>query len=229
MRKNLIPSRSAQPIALNRRSRVSLSRLRDDTSAVALVEFAFSLPLLMVFMSSGLELVNYVIAVKRIGEISVMVADNASRMGAQSANTNKPISEAEINDVFIGADLQGSGLNLSANSRIILSSLQQNATGGQTIKWQRCFGTLAHASSYGVQGDGASNNSFPGMGPASNRVTASAGTAVMVVEVTYRYRRLVPIIQLPLRDITETTAFNVRDSRDLTQVYNTEGVTVSTC
>ncbi|MDB5725880.1 MAG: hypothetical protein JWQ16_2634 [Novosphingobium sp.] len=229
MRKAAVLASTASVTLQNRRAEAVLSRLHRDTSAVALVEFAFAMPLLMVFMSSGLELVNYVIAVKQIGEISVMVADNASRMGAQSANTNKPISEAEINDVFIGADLQGSGLSMSTNSRIILSSLQQNATGGQTIKWQRCFGTYPHASSYGVQGDGASNNSFPGMGPASNRVTASAGTAVMVVEVTYHYRRLVPIIQLPLRDITETTAFNVRDSRDLTQVYNTEAVTVSSC
>lgn len=196
---------------------------------MALVEFALSLPLLIIFATSGLELVNYVIAVKRIGEIGVMVADNASRMGDQNVNNNKPISEAEINDVFIGADMQGAGLNLGTNSRIILSSLQQNASGGQTIKWQRCFGSVNYPSSYGVQGDGATGTSFPGMGPASNRITASAGTAVMVVEIRYNYKRLMPLFYLPLRNVTELTAYNVRDSRDLTQVYNNEGVTPSSC
>lgn len=207
----------------------SLQRLRSDCSGLALTEFAMCFPVLMIFASSGLELVNYVIAVKRIGEIGVMVADNASRMGDQSVYNNRPISEAEINDVFIGADLQGSGLNLQANSRIVLSSLQQNATGGQTIKWQRCFGSVQRGSAYGVQGVGANDNSFLGMGPASSRVTASAGTAVMVVEITYQYKRILPFLKLPLNEIREVTAYNVRDSRDLTQVYNTEGVTPSTC
>lgn len=215
--------------ALPRRVRSALSRLRGDRSGIALVEFAMTLPILVVFGGVGLEVVNYAIAVKRIGEIGVMVADNASRMGAQSAFNNKPISEAEINDVFIGADLQGSGLSLSTNGRIILSSLQRNDTGGQTIKWQRCFGSFSHASSYGVEGDGKHNNSFPGMGPSTDRIKASDGTAVMVVEITYHYRSLMPLIKLPLRDITETTAFNVRDSRDLSRVYNTENVTASTC
>lgn len=217
------------PIATSRGIRTLLSLLRDDRSGLAVIEFAMSLPLVMIFASSGLELVNYVIAVKRIGEIGVLVADNASRMGSQSVFNNKPISEAEINDVFIGADLQGAGLNLGTNSRIILSSLQQNSSGGQTIKWQRCFGSFVHPSSYGVQGDGATGTSFPGMGPSTNRITASAGTAVMFVEITYHYRPLMPIIKLPLKDITETTAFNVRDSRDLSTVYNDEHVAVSSC
>lgn len=189
-----------------------------------------ALPVMLIMTMSGLELANYVIATKRIGEIAVMVADNASRMGAQSVINNKPISEAEINDVFIGADMQGSGLDLATNGRIILSSLQPNdADTGQTIKWQRCFGALAHPSSWGVQDDGKSNNSLQGMGPPGKQVSASAGTQVMVVEINYRYPRLMPLIQLPLSDIKETTAFNVRDSRSPDLPTNSELVTLSSC
>ncbi len=204
-------------------------RLRRSESGMALVEFAMVLPFLMIMATSALELTNYAITVKRVGELGVMVSDNASRMGAQSAINNKPISEAEINDVFIGADLQASGLNLAANSRIILSSLQLNSDGGQTIKWQRCFGSVAYSSAYGAQGTGATGTGFAGMGPTGKQLKAAAGTAVMFVEIRYRYKRLMPLFWLPLSDITETSAFNVRDSRDLTTVYNTENVTASTC
>jgi Flp pilus assembly protein TadG len=198
-------------------------------SGIALTEFAMAFPILLIFATSGLELTNYALTVKRVGELAVMVSDNASRMGAQSAINNKPISEAEINDVFIGADLQAANLNLSQKGKIVLSSLQQNADGGQTIKWQRCFGGGAYQSAYGPEGTGATGTSFVGMGPEDHEVTAAAGTAVMVVEIHYTYKRLMPIITLPLHDITEFSAYNVRDSRDITQVYNTENVTPSTC
>ncbi|BAV64149.1 TadE family protein [Sphingobium cloacae] len=211
------------------RLRDRLRRLGRDRSGLALVEFALSLPILLILTSSGLELANYVITTKRIGEIAVLIADNASRMGAQSAINNRPISEAEINDVFIGADMQGSGLNLATQSRIILSSLQQNEEGGQWIKWQRCFGTLPHPSSYGDEDEGRTGTSFLGMGPPNSRVTAAPNSAVMVVEISYRYQRIIPLIALPLNDISEVAAFNVRDSRDLTEIYNTENVTPSTC
>lgn len=204
-------------------------RLRDQRSGIALVEFAISLPVLMVMATTGLEVANYVITAKRISEIAILVSDNASRMGAQNAISNKPISEAEINDVFIGADLQAGTLKLGQYGRIVLSSLQRNASGGQTIKWQRCFGSPAFPPAYGIEGSGATGTSYPGMGPASNRITASPGEAVMVVEITYAYQTVTPIGRLPFGNITELAAFNVRDSRDLTTVYNTEGVTPSRC
>lgn len=222
----------SQSLVSRGRSRIARRgrrRLLDCDSGIALTEFAMSLPLLIILASSGLELINYALTVKRIGELAVMVSDNASRMGSQTAINNKPVSEAEINDVFVGADLQASSLNLATEGKIVLSSLQQNASGGQTIKWQRCFGGDAYHSAYGTEGTGATGTSFAGMGPTGQEIKAAAGTAVMVVEVHYTYKRLMPIIRLPLQDITEFSAFNVRDSRDITQVYNTENVTPSTC
>ena len=198
-------------------------------SGVALIEFALSLPILLILASSGIELINYALTVKRVGELAAMVADNASRMGAQSVINNKPISEAEINDVFIGADLQGAGLNLSQNGKIVLSSLQQNGSGGQMIKWQRCYGGNAYHSAYGPENTGSTGNSFAGMGPTGQEIKAASGTAVMVVEINYTYKRLMPIISLPLRDITDFSAFNVRDSRDPGKPQNGDGVTPSMC
>lgn len=203
--------------------------IRSNTRGLALIEFAMVLPILMVMSASGLELVNYAIAIKRIGEISGALADNASRMGDQSAINNIPITESEINDLFIGADMQGNGLDLGTKGRIIISSLQRNDDDGQTIGWQRCFGALEIDSAYGPEGYGASGTSFAGMGPPGNEITAAENTAVMVVEVHYEYERLFPFIELPLNAITDVTAFNVRDDRDLGAPQNTANATVSTC
>ena len=76
-----------------------------------------------------------------------------------------------------------------------------------------------HNSSYGVQGVGATGTGFPGMGKAGREITASNGTAVMFVEVSYDYDSLTPFDLFDGREITYTAAFNVRDSRDLTQLY----------
>lgn len=215
--------------AIRQRFARAVRLLPDDRSGLALVEFAMSFPLLLIMATSGLELANYVITMKRVGEIAGMVADNASRMGSQAVINNQPVSEAEINDVFTGADLQGGKLNLGRNGRIILSSLQRNNDGGQTIQWQRCFGALSQASAYGVEGTGATGTSFTGMGPTNNQVAAAQNTAVMVVEINYQYQRILPLLRLPLSMIRDVTAFNVRDGRDLSTPQNSENVTKSTC
>jgi TadE-like protein len=206
------------------------ARLVRDSSGVALIEFAFSLPILIIIMAFGLELANYVLTTKRIGDIAVLVADNASRMGRRNAGLSvHQISEAEINDLFIGARLQADIGDYTENGRIILSSLQRNNDGGQWIAWQRCFGENGLGSAYGVEGDGATGTGFPGMGPPSNRVQAPSGTAVMVVEVYYNYQPIVPIVSIPPRTIRELAVFNVRESRDLGAPRNAEGVEVSFC
>lgn len=205
-------------------------RLGRDGAGLALTEFALSLPILLIMMSFGIELANFVFTTKRIGDLAVLVADNASRMGTRSTGLSiHQISEAEINDVFIGAQLQSNIGNFTENGRIILSSLQLNADGGQWIAWQRCFGQNGAGSAYGEEGEGASGTSFEGMGPEGNQVQASAGTAVMVVEILYDYEPVVPIMSLPARRISEMAVFNVRENRDLTAPRNAEGVEVSDC
>lgn len=205
-------------------------RLLADTAGLALTEFAFCLPILMILMASGLELSNYVLATKRVGDLAAMVADNASRMGMRSAGLSvHQISEAEINDVFTGAELQADLPDFTENGRIILSSLQRNADDGQWIAWQRCFGNNGLGSSFGDEGDGASGTAFAGMGPLDNRVQAARGTAVMFVEVTYNYDPVFPFMSLPAQTLREFAVFNVRESRDLNMPRNAENVEVQVC
>lgn len=200
-----------------------------DARGLAMMEFALSLPLVMTILLYGTELANYAIVREQVSQLAAQVADNGSRIGNQEVLRNKPISEKMINDLLIGARLQAGGLQIQDRGRIIVSSLELNSSNGQWLHWQRCSGALAYPSSYGVQGDGTSGTAFPGMGPATSRITASKGNPVIFVELAYTYRPLIAPVLAPQGLIKEVAAMSVRDDRDTTQVYNDEHVAPSTC
>lgn len=206
-------------------------RMHACQSGMAAVEFALSMPLLLTLFLGGGELTNNIMARKRITEIAMMVADNAARMGDDTVLSNKPITEAEINEVFLGAQLQSGSLDLATNGRIVLSSLEQNDDDGQWIHWQRCFGA-ADYDPPDPEGTGESGTGFAGMGPEDSPITASADDAVMHVTVVYDYTPLVPVsfAGYDSQRFTATAAFNVRDDRDLSGPTNpTPAVTVNDC
>lgn len=187
--------------------------LRRDESGLALIEFAYSLPVLMVLSMGGLEIANLAMAHMRVSQISMLIADNASRVRTS-------IDEADINEIFTGAEVTAGGLkNFKANAKIFLSDLEPNgqsgSNAGQYIRWQRCWGTGSFTSSYGVAGDGSSNATMAtGMGPTGNKITAGSGTAVMFVEVAYTYQPLISNDIFGTKVIRYTSAFNVRERTD---------------
>jgi len=194
-------------------------RLTQDTSGLAMIEFAFTAPILLGMGMMGTETANFVITHMKVSQIAMQVADNTSRIGETDVLTARKVYERDVNEALVGAEKLGEDINIFQQGRIIVSSLQQNDDGGQTIRWQRCRGAKAHDSSFGVEGVGASGTSFPGMGVAGRQITSASGTAVMFVEVSYNYDSLTPFDIFDGREISYTAAFNVRDSRDLTQLY----------
>lgn len=201
-----------------------LRGLRADTSGMAMIEFAYALPLLMVLGGYGVEMTNLATVNQRISQSALALADNMSRVGLESALSTVQIRESDVNDSFVGLIKQTGPLNLTSNGRVILSSLEQNASGGQWIHWQRCIGTKNVASSYGAQGTGATGTSFLGMGSPSARITAPPNTAVMFVEIVYDYRALFGTMFLPARTIRYEASFVVRDDRDLAGPNGGDGV-----
>lgn len=204
---------------LRRRSLRDLPRARD---AVILIEFAYSLPILMMLAFGAIELGNLAISNMRVSQIAMTVADNLSR-AKQSVNLNLPqLREVDINDALLGARIQGSGgVNILTKGRIVVSSLQQNDTGNQRIFWQRCKGVLRVDGAYGVEGaTQGTTPGFTGMGAGTNKVQAAPASAIIFAEVTYDYEPLVGAWALGTFRIRREAAFYVRDERDLTQVYN---------
>ena len=192
-----------------------------DTRGVVIIEMAYTLPFLLLLGFGGLEIANLTLSNTRISQMTLSTADNAARIASGSNLAVPQVREVDINEVFTGMQLQGGDLNFETNGRVILSSLETNADGGQFIRWQRCFGNrTASPSTYGVAGVGATGTAFPGMGPVGREVKAAAGSAVMFVEVYYTYQPLLFGSWLGPQTIRSTAAFTVRESRDLSQIYN---------
>lgn len=214
-------------------SRVAMSlrgfvrRFGRDRSGVALLELALTLPVFLLMMLTGAELTNYITTKMRISQIALQLADNAARMGHGTLLSSKTIREADINDLFVGAGLQSGDLSLLTRGRVILTDLEEdpNHSGKYKIMWQRCKGSVTHASSYGVAGD----DNLTGIGPTGRQATAPDDGATMFVEVYYQYQPLIKSSLAPSTTMTEIASMMVRDRRDLTAIYNPEGVTASTC
>lgn len=208
-------------------ARALVKRLKLDAAAVAMTEFALAAPLMLTVGLYGLEMANYAIVHMQISQAAMHVADNASRIGDTSTLVDRKIYEADINDLLYGVDLQtGKSIDLMQYGRVIVSSLQtdpDDPTGTQQyIHWQRCMGKKAFPSSYGEEGDGKGDPSFVGMGPPGEEVIAMPDEAVIFVEVSYTYQPIVTDAFIDNRDITVFSSFNVRDSRDITQVYQAD-------
>lgn len=209
-------------------------RLRRAEHGLAAVEFALAAPLVLTMFLAGAELTNFAIAKMRVSQVALHVADNASRIGTTSLLSAPQISETQINDLFIGANLQAGTLELDKRARIIVSSLEPVANPNPSkkffIRWQRCYGQKAWPSSYGKAGP----TQIDSMGPTGQKVTASDETGVIFVEVAYDYKPLIAGQFMPNSLIREIAAMTVRDQRDYKGpsgggIYNNEGATVSSC
>lgn len=186
-----------------------------------MTEFALSLPLLLTAGLYGLETANYTVTTMRVNQLAAHIADNAARIGDTSTLENRKIYESDINDLLIGAGIQGGdSLDFFAHGRAIISSLEvvPGTEDQQYIHWQRCKGSLHWASQYGDAGDGL-DGSLAGMGPTGEEVTAPSGDAVIFVEVAYEYQPLVSERFIGSTTIHAVSSFMVRDDRDLSQIY----------
>lgn len=199
-----------------------LRRLTADRGAVALVEFALGLPILLLITCSGLETANYVLAHLRVSQIGLTTADNAARVRIQ-------IDESDVNQLFQGDEDIGKAIHFAENGRVILSSVEPNAKGnGQWIRWQRCFGDLDVDSAYGPTDKGKNDTSLQYMGPKTDPIAAADGTAVMFVEVDYVYHSLFPHSPWDGKTIHYESAMNVRE-RTNQIISNVADSTPATC
>ncbi len=190
-------------------------------SGVAATEFAIVLPFLLGAGLMGIEVANRAIVEMQVSQLAAHIADNASRIGDTSTLQDRKIYEADINDLFRGAAIQGGKrVELLRHGRVILSSLEvmPGTEDQQYIHWQRCVGAKDHASRYGIEGDGTGGG-LAGIGPPDEEVWAYPGEAVMFVEIAYDYQSLVGDT-FGFDDVVHATAsFTVRDDRDLSQIY----------
>ena len=224
----------------------SLAWLAHDRRGVAMIEFAFTLPLLLAVGCWGVELSRRALCNLRIRQYALNLADNASRLGQDAGSGVTNLREADVNDAFTGAKLEGAAINLTTNGRITLTSLENiqqsyDKRRVQRIHWQRCIGAMSgtgYDSSYGTVpiaagSDGTQANAgvtVASIGPASASVSAPNDTGVMFVEVNYLYQPLFGTVYMNPQVIHYVASFIVRDNRSFVQLYNpSPTATASTC
>ena len=206
---------------------------------VALLEFAFSMPLVMALGLYAAETTNLAMTNLRVNQAALNLADNAARVGLHNADNREELREIDLNDVLAGTRLQGAGWNLTKRGRITLSSLEEH-DGDQLIHWQRCIGLKSgvdYDSHYGqakpTDGlrahDGEKEDytdgvdlKKKGMGPPGEEIKAPTDSGVMFVEINYQYSPLVSARWLPTgaSRIQYTASFIVRDRRIFEKIYN---------
>lgn len=175
------------------KTRARLNRLVRDENALALTEFAFAAPFLLLLGLAGIETVNFISHHQKASQLAVLVADSASRKLER-------MDELDVEEIFFGASVSGESFNLGSNGRVVLTMLTDNgrvgSTNGNWVRWQRCYGELGEAvnlqSRYGSQGDGEFDDSLEnGFGPTGSEVRAYVGAPVNFVEVFLDYEPLI--------------------------------------
>lgn len=194
-------------------------RLARDRRGAAAIEFALSLPVLLLLGMYGAEVAHMASVNVEVSQLALSVADNASRLGqTDNSGVTPTIAETDVDAVLFGAIKQGATLQFATRGRVVLSSLEKDsATGKQYIRWQRCRGGLNRASAYGNDSDrnGLNGPEIAGLGAGRQIVTAKSGSAVMFAEVFYEYRGLFGSLYTGTVVLKREAAFIVRDDRNL--------------
>jgi len=201
--------------------------LRTDQRGVALVEFAYTLPVFLVLLMGGMEVTNLALVHLRLNHVAETVADNAARVRGQ-------MDENDFEEIMAGIELEGESIDLADNARIVVSSIQDNGkqgnARGQMIRWQRCHGgKTAKSPKYGKEGKGKDDDALKdGVGPPGRKIGAQPGTAVIFVEVAYDYEPMIFGDIIGAREIRYESAFNVRERTEL-GITNVKGKPVKSC
>lgn len=210
----------------------TLRRFRRDDGGVAFMEFALSIPFLLITMLGGLEIINQALTHQQMSRLAAQTADLAARERVS-------ISDGKVNTLLYGALLSITLPDFDDKGRIVLSSFTRNQElgtdglpTGHWIRWQRCEGDGNYPSAYGVEGDGRGDDSIEDV----DGFLASAGNAVIVAEVSYPYEpmfkatgilsKVSPLFQP--RELTYHAAFIARDLERF-GIDATPGETPKTC
>lgn len=218
-------------------------RLRRDRSGVAMMEFAFTLPIILGLGGYGIEVSHLALVNLKVSQVALALADNASRVGATSTLSTQQLREVDINDVLQAVRVQGKGLDLTTRGRITLSSLEHirhtypdgtsDAAPIQRIHWQRCIGLksgtgydapVAYRTSVNDGTDATqANDGVPaptGMNDGGVAVQAPVGSGVMFVEINYETKPLFGTLLMSPARVHYIASFIVRDNRDFRQIFN---------
>lgn len=111
-----------------------IRRLRGDERGLSFIELAFTMPILILLLTGGLELANYIMARMKVTRVATMLAD-------LTAQSPVGVLESQITDLFLAANMVTSPMDIDQNGRIYITAVRGGgAKVGNSILWQRCDG-----------------------------------------------------------------------------------------
>jgi Flp pilus assembly protein TadG len=112
------------------------------------VEFALTLPVLMLLVLGSAEMARFVILHQKVDRVAVTTSDLVARA--------ETIKESELEDIFVAADFVAQPFDLPNLGIVIVSAITNEDGDGPTVAWQRSgAGTASHTSQIGVEGGAA--------------------------------------------------------------------------
>jgi Flp pilus assembly protein TadG len=112
------------------------------------VEFALTLPVLMLLMLGSAEMARFVILHQKVDRVAVTTSDLVARA--------ETIKESELDDIFEAARFVAQPFDLPNLGIVIVSAITNEDGDGPTVAWQRSgAGTASHTSQIGVEGGAA--------------------------------------------------------------------------
>lgn len=200
-----------------------------DQSGLALIEFAYAMPVLMILGFTGTETANLIQMQQRLSQTALAAADNGARVGTTTALPGKVVYESDINDIFAGIPKQMADDNFYEYSRVIMSSVQLNGDDLPYIAWQRCMGDRDYDSTHGTVDTLPNEDELEdGVGEPGRKMLPLSGNALIFVEISTKYQPIFEQSIVGIRNFMDTelvqkAAFMVRDVRDMTGLQDRTG------
>ena len=186
-----------------------LHRLRRDVRGVAFLEFALSLPIVLGFSLSGIEMSNYIMANNKMQRLASMTADLVAQSGVGQIGA----SESQIYDLFNAIAVSSAPFDIRTHGRVVITAIKGTDNNDDDIIenrmiWQRFDGGYtAAAIKIGCR--------------TTNPIAVLPNTRVLQldemmfhVQVTYRYQAYFSASPLRLfnipQDFTRVAVFRAR-------------------
>jgi len=148
---------------------------------VALVEFAMVLPVLMLLTAGSFEVARYALIMQKLDRIVATLSDLVARSG------DEVLTATEVSNILDSALFMAQPFDFSANSVLILTSVQGRALQPPEILSQRKHGSITGVTS-AVGSTIGGNAILPtAFADAGSGETLSDGETLIIAEAIYEY------------------------------------------
>lgn len=195
----------------------SARRLRHDASGLALIEFAYVLPILLGFGLVGLEFTNVVLAHQKTERVASTIADLV-------ASNQVPPNERQIGDMFASVPIISKPFVFNEESNVVITAVvgiydSDDDEVQNKVAWQRCLRADAQSSAIGNQWNSSADIADGPEVSLPNSIALGQNQMVIVAEVFFAYQ---PII-------SQSLVKAVRENGELfteTSTYRTRGQSI---